>query len=265
MPFELPLVDIVIPVFGQFEKAGQCIEAVLAQEGGFPIQIYVVDDASPDQDAADKFYEQYRNDKKIKIFRNKTNHGFGATVQHGARKGAAPLILFLNSDVLLQPDSLYNMVREFDDPEVGVVGPLLTFSDDSPNGPIGKVQHAGMVIDITGKPYHLHLGWDPENPRVQTRKEMQVVTGACMLTRRKVFMAIGFNPIYGRGTYEDMEYCLRVRSGGLKVVFTPKARGTHYTGASVIGAQIAYPLRENFQKFLNACRGMFVWDEYVHW
>lgn len=254
------LVDVVIPVFGQPEILAECLKAIEPQTQELA-NVLLFDDCSPDQKAMEAVYAGR------KVYRSKQNVGFGATCNRVLDKGKAPLILFLNSDVLLQPNALDNLIKELDDPQVGAAGPLLTFPQGSRWGNAGKVQHAGMVFDIAGKPFHIHLGWNPNHPRVTYRKELQCITGACILTRRSLFVrAGGFDyKYYGRGTYEDVDYCLKLRTQGLKVVFTPGARGIHHTGASIVGSKSAFPIAENHKKFIARWGKVLLWDEYKFW
>ena len=255
-------IDVVIPVHNGQELLHNCLKAVTGDAN-----IIVVDDASDNANvtriAAEKFGASF--------FKTKGNYGFGATCNYGASKGKAPLILFLNSDVWLEPNAITEMAKEFESPDVGAVGALLTFMQGTPHGPNGSVQHAGMAFDLTGKPFHIFIGWNPDNPRVNQRRELRCVTGACMMTRRDLWNSIGgFASVYGRGTYEDTEYCAMVLEKQQKVVFQPKARGQHWVGNSaypVVNGQLqtdgGFPLLKNFELFRS--RVPVVWDEYKIW
>jgi len=259
MSLHRTLVDVVIPVYGQVELLTRCLAALGTRDD---VAIFVVDDASPDRKAV----EAVCKGENVRYYRNHANAGFAATCNRGANKGSAPLILFLNSDCILEWNAIDEMCKEMDDPMVGAVGPLLTFPMDGKMGPGGKVQHAGMAFDIKGKPFHVHIGWDASHPRVATRKEMNCVTGSCMLTRRRTFKYIGgFSEAYGRGTFEDVEYCLNVKACKLKVVYTPKARAEHYVGSSIIAEGKGFPLRQNFEIFKLRNQGRILWDEYLYW
>lgn len=255
-----PLVDIVIPVYGLPDVVKTCVEAV--RRSNVPFNLIMVDDKSPDHDVMRETYKSIG----VRPVWNNDNLGFAGTVNRGVSRGTAPLILILNTDVLLEPDCVDNMVKEMDDPSVGVVGALLTFPHGSGWGNGGKVQHAGMAFDITGRPFHIFLGWDPTHPRVAVRREMNCVTGACFMTRRTVWNALGGLPsVYGKGTFEDVEYCVRVRQSSRKIVFTPAARGVHYVGSSVVEAKQSFPLRQNETLFRSRLGPSLIWDEYLYW
>jgi GT2 family glycosyltransferase len=257
-----PLLDIVIPVYGQATLLKQCLGALSLDP---KVNVIIVDDASPNRGEMFDLYNHPMYINHIKVVKHDKNKGFAQTVNDGVAKGKAPLILLLNSDVILETTAIDAMILELDDPEVGVVGALLTFPEDSRWDYPGMVQHAGMAFDVTGKPFHPRLGWRPDNPRVLQRNDkLQCVTGACLMTRRNLWNEVGgMNKIYGKGTFEDTEYCLQMKHRKLKVVYTPEAKGIHYTGASIVGAKESYPLAENFLKFRQRCNPF--WDEYKVW
>src|SRR5581483_12294612 len=61
------------------------------------------------------------------------------------------------------------------------------------------------------------------------------VTGACLMTRADVFRAVGgFDESFPLN-YNDVDYCLRVRQAGYRIVFTPHARLYHHEAVTKDG------------------------------
>ena len=64
-------------------------------------------------------------------------------------------------------------------------------------------------------------------------RNYSAVTGACMMTRREVFEKVGgFNerlPV----DFNDVDYCLRVRAAGLRIVYTPYAQLVHFEAGTI--------------------------------
>ena len=112
------------------------------------------------------------------------------------------------------------LVRAMDDPKVGVVGMKLMFpeSDDTKKGlmgPANSIQHVGLSTTIHGDFAHHFIGWNKDNPRVNRVRDVYAVTGAALMTRRKLFFSLGrFFEGYGKGTWEDVDYSLAVRDLG---------------------------------------------------
>lgn len=274
------LIDIVMLVFGEWallEQAINTIEAAcLGIEEGY--RIIVVDNGTPEWRNKDgKTLSPAEQAIRVKellraqdgFYRIEENQGYPGGINFGVSKGKSPLILIWTADVTMTPGSILEMVKVMDDPEVGIVGPKLLFpSDSSPHGPPGTVQHAGIAFNIEGNPFHPLMGWSPNHPKVNIAKEVQAVTGAIFLTRRSLWFEIGgFWAGYGRGTFEDMEYCFAARAKNLKVIYHPLAWGTHHVGGSMVqGAEArGFALHINASLFRGRWGESLAWDEWRFW
>lgn len=264
---ESPGVDVVIPVFGQLELLDRCLMCLDQSRGAPPLHIVLVDDqGTPPVKTMDFIHLEHFGRPRIIV--NRQNLGFGESCNRGVRVGHDRLVLLLNSDVELEPNALEIMVDEFENPTVGVVGIKLLFPPTSRDArrPANTIQHAGIAVNFEGKPFHIHLGWPADDPRPNQRREMQAVTGACMMVKRELWKKIGgFDPVYRRGTFEDIEFCLMVKGLEHKVIYQPRAVGIHEVGASAVASGIGFPVQENFMVWSLRCSGMAVWDEWRFW
>jgi GT2 family glycosyltransferase len=279
-PTPRTLIDIVLPIYGEFVIATTAIEKVA--EAAKPLQgheyrLIVVDNGTPDwisnEDNTTITPRQMAEPVRALLrpsdgfHRLEQNVGYPGGVNHAVNQGRSPLILVLTADVFLAPGAIHHMTRVMDDPDVGVVGPKLLFPDDmeSPHGPGGTVQHAGIAFNIQGKPVHIFIGWSRDHPKVNIRREMAAVTGACFMTRRNLWQQIGgLDQRYGAGTFEDMDYCFSIRSGGKRVVYEPLAVGNHLVGGAMLqGAnKQGFNLPMNETIFRGKWAQMLSWDEW---
>lgn len=270
-PKPTTLVDIVICVYGRFDLLSQCLDALPEAAGDLPYNVILVDNNSPERDVADNFYRDISdNIRNLSIIRNKENLGFPTACNQGAKRKFSPLIYFLNSDVILQKDAIVNLVKAIDDPKIGVVGTKLLFPDNVLDlkhelRPAGKVQHVGLCTNIRGEFYHVFVGWSPDHPKVMKVWEVYAVTGAALLTRRGIFEKVhGFDPIYGMGTYEDVDFCIAVRQLGYNIIVEQSAIGVHYTGATAEHYKMPYPLDQNRLIFMSRWAKNINYTEYMH-
>jgi GT2 family glycosyltransferase len=256
------LVDIIIPVHRRFDLLEKCLNAIPDAAKDVPYKIIIFDNASPLEEA-NEFYPHL--DKSIKISRSKQNLGFPKACNQGVHRGNSPLLFFLNSDVILEPDSIDKLVRVMDEPEVGVVGMRLVFPMEHLDlndqiRPAGKIQHVGLSVNIRGEIYHPFMAWNPDHERVMMQKEVFAVTGAALMTRRNIWQkAKGFNEVYGHGTFEDVDYCFTVREMGYNIRVEPEALGTHYTGATAEKYQLGYALNHNQMTFMQRWSNKMEW------
>ena len=113
-------------------------------------------------------------------------------------------------------------------PGVGAVGARLLFPD-------GTIQHAGVTFGYDG-PCHLSY-FRPRSDAgnmesMQNVRDVSAVTGACLLTRRDTFDAVGGMDEDLTVNYNDVDYCLKVIKNGQRVVYCPLAELLHFESVS---------------------------------
>jgi GT2 family glycosyltransferase len=68
-------------------------------------------------------------------------------------------------------------------------------------------------------------------------RNCSAVTGACLLTRRQLFEEVGRFDERLLVDFNDVDFCLRARRAGYRIVFTPYARLFHHESAT-FGARV---------------------------
>ena len=155
---------------------------------------------------------------------------FSRKLNDAAVHATGAYLLLLNDDIVVQHvDWLEAMLEVAQDPEVGIVGPRLRYPD-------GRLQHVGLLLGVCGVVAHAYHGAPSDTDGylscVLTVRNYSAVTGACLLTRREVFEQLrGFDETFPID-FNDVDYCLRVRQLGLRVVYTPHAELVHYESST---------------------------------
>lgn len=259
-----PILSIIIPVYGRFDILSKCLDAIPEAVGDTSYEVIVVDNATPEQEKQPPIDFQ-----GIRLIPLKRNHGFPYACNIGAKRSGGSVLFFLNSDIILQPGSVGNLLEEIAKPDIGVVGMKLLFPEDAEGlkpevRPAGKVQHVGLSTNVRGEFVHHLIGWSSNNPRVNAVWEVYAVTGAALMIQRKIWIkAKGFFLGYGQGCYEDMDLCLTVRELGYNVVVRTDAVGVHYTGATAEKYQIPYPMEYNRMTFMQRWAHKLNYTEYM--
>jgi GT2 family glycosyltransferase len=138
-------------------------------------------------------------------------------------------VLLLNDDMeVVTPDWLERMVMYAQMPGVGAVGAKLLFGD-------GCLQHAGVVFDKIG-PGHIYRNFHGDHGgyfnMLKVANNFQAVTGACLMSSRRVFEEVGgLTPLLPLN-FNDIDYCLKLRELGLRIVFDPDTVLYHYESSS---------------------------------
>ena len=257
--------DIVVLAYDVFDLLEKCINSIPAACGDIPYRIILFDNGSVNKFEKIGYYKSIEERKDISVFSTSRNVGFPAGNNRAVAKGSSPLILLLNSDVILLPGSIQELVSSMGDKNVGIVGMKLLFPEDSVDStrPAGKVQHVGMTTDIQGNVYHAMIGWSADNPKVNAVSDTYFVTGAALLIRRSLWeVARGFPEEFGKGTWEDVHLCMVVRDLGYNVVVNPKAVGYHYVGSAAQAHEEPFPIQQNRMLFLQRWGTKLVYDEW---
>ena len=206
--------SIIIPVWNKVEFTRQCLTALGPATEDVSFELIVVDNGSTD--GTKEFLASLGGD--VRIITNQANLGFAKACNQGAAAAHGRYLVFLNNDTIPVTGWLDPLVQEVTDhPDTAVVGSKLLYPDRT-------VQHAGIGISrMTGLPYHVYKGFDDAQSAVNRRRELNAVTGACMLVRREAFRDCGgFDEGYVNG-FEDADLCLKIRERHGVIVYQPKS------------------------------------------
>lgn len=226
-PFALPVSDapdvsIVIPVHGHVDQTIACLRAIAAHPPRTPIEVIVVDDASPDDTRA--LLAQVDG---LRLHALPANLGFIGACNAGAAIARGRFLLFLNNDTVPQPGWLDALRATFDaHADVGIVGAQLVYPD-------GRLQEAGAMLARDGRGESRGRFADPTHPAFAWCADVDYVSGAALMLERSLFERLdGFDPRYAPAYYEDTDLAFRVRDAGLRVLVQPVARVVHLEGLS---------------------------------
>ncbi|MHC9064142.1 glycosyltransferase [Nitrospira sp. CMX1] len=206
--------SIIIPVWNKVDLTTQCLIALSEVTDGVSYEVIVVDNGSTD--STQEFMKSLSGD--VQVIRNSENLGFAKACNQGAAAATGDYLVFLNNDTIPLKGWLSTLVDEVKaHPNVAIVGSKLLYQDRS-------VQHAGVAVDRRSHtPYHIYRGFAESHPAVNKRRELNAVTGACLLIRRSLFSDVGgFEEGYVNG-FEDVDLCFKVRERGHTIVYQPKS------------------------------------------
>ena len=230
LPPDPPMVSILIPTRDAFHLIEQCVESVL-QKSTYPnYEIIVIDNRSTDADAV-AYLASLAARPKVRVLRYERDFNFSAINNIAARTAAGDVLCLLNNDTeIISPDWLEEMVGQLLQIHVGVVGAKLYYPD-------GCVQHGGDVVGVGGVANHAHAYLQRTEPgccnRAVAAQDLSAVTAACMMTWRKLYLDMdGLDENNLSVAFNDVDYCLRAREAGYRVVWTPYAELYHHESVS---------------------------------
>lgn len=213
--------SVVIPAYNDLERALACMQSVVQTTNPQRTEFLVQDDCSPDVNMPPLLGGICQ--------RNAQNLGFPGNCNAGAARARGDVIMFLNHDVIVQQRGWDARLLDFfeREPDAAVAGPTLLFPD-------GRVQSVGGEFDAVGQPFHTALGasnpdWEPIN----TPRKVSWITGAAFAVRADVWRQLGgFDTAYGRGYFEDVDFCMKAQQAGYTVWHRPNIRMIHSVGST---------------------------------
>ena len=230
LPAPAPLVTIIIPTRDRAALLRRCLESLRGITAYPAFEILIVDNGSSERDALD-YLTAIAREPGVTVLRDDGVFNFSRLNNLGAGRARGQILAFLNNDIeVTEAGWLAEMVSHAARPKVGAVGARLWYAD-------GTLQHGGVVLGLGGVAGHAHhrmpRGHAGYFNRAILQKNCSAVTAACMLTRRDVFQRLGgFDERNLQVNFNDIDYCLRLATRGLSVVWTPAANLLHDESAS---------------------------------
>lgn len=224
-----PKISIIIPTAGRsVETRGEhsdlirrCVELIYARSSYKNFEILIVHGGDL-SGAQVNYLSQYAN---CLVCDDGPEFNISKKLNLGASRANGKYLMLLQDNIEpLSSDWMERMLFQLQKPHVGVVGAAL-FSGDC------KPQHLGVVTN-SGEPYQVRRGVTREEKGYFysscSTRNFSAVTGACMLTSRGAYLAVGGYSEDFAVSCSDIDYCFKLRDLGLTVVLEPTAQLVQY-------------------------------------
>jgi GT2 family glycosyltransferase/2-polyprenyl-3-methyl-5-hydroxy-6-metoxy-1,4-benzoquinol methylase len=238
--FDFPCVEKVSIIILSTDTAGEalrnCIRTLTKKTSYSHYQIIVL---APENLGSD--IRQYLSSQQYMFVPSTTPLNPSRAINLGVTTANSNYIVLLHDDTeVLSADWITSMLGFCQQPEIGVVGAKLLYRND-------LIEHAGVVLGLRGVAGH-PLRKFPRDIRHDFRttldtRNCSAVRAACMMIRKNVFEKVGgFDEELGPD-YNDVDFCLKVRKLGYRIVWTPGAELYHdcvsFEGMTKISREVA--------------------------
>lgn len=224
-----PRVGVVILTWHNSVDTIECINSALGLD--YPNrEIIVVDNASAD--GSREVVRQWCGGRDVTFIASPSNLGYAGGNNQGIRHAMASCdyVWIINNDTAFGPRALAPMV-EMAEGGADIVGSkLLMMSDPA----IINAAGGGALSPWIGNATQSGAGQRDEG-QWDAPRELEYVTGASMLVRRKVIEAIGLMDERYFLYWEDVDWCIRARRRGFKLMYCPKSVMLHKEGGTTGG------------------------------
>lgn len=215
-----PRVTIVVPVYNDYRVTVHCLQSLQRHSPAGQYEVILADDGSTDLTASIE-----SRISGIQVVRG-GNLGFLRNCNRAAEQALGDFVLLLNNDTAVTAGWLQALLEVFEDPGVGAAGPKLVFAN-------GTLQEAGGIMWRDGSAWNFGRMDDAAKPAYSYVKEVDYISGACLMLRRRLWTQLGgFDERFVPAYYEDADLCFAVREAGYRVVYQPAACVFHFEGVS---------------------------------
>ncbi len=203
--------SIIIPSFNSLETLQKTLASLL--EHAPSAEIIVVDGGSTD--GSQEWLTQLNTVRFLRV----TNHGYGHALNRGCEIAQNPILVLMNSDVLIAKNALYLMQqRLLEQHQVAAVG-------------VVPLQANGTKQRSFGP---LALYWSNYFP-VTKAMRVTMLHGYCIATRRDVLESVGGFDENFFFYNEEYDWCWRVLKAGMFLEILPET-AIHFGGSSTSGS-----------------------------
>jgi len=221
-----PMVSVIIPTMDHADLLDACVSSLLVKAGWDNLEVLMVENNSTNP-ATFAFYDELcARDERIRLLRYQGSFNYSKIINFAAAQARGTYLFLLNNDTQAISDGcIRELIGYLQRSEVGLVAPLLLYPD-------GLVQTAGLALMSDGR-----LGFVNQNLSVNAHtgylnslacaRNYSAVLGAAQMVPKALFDQLGGYNEELAVTYNDVDFCWRVREAGKLVVYTPHARLYH--------------------------------------
>ncbi|GAB6105270.1 glycosyltransferase family 2 protein [Blautia glucerasea] len=225
-----PLISIIIPNKDHTEDLKRCMDSI-DQKSTYRNYEYIIVENNSTEEETFQFYKKLEaeNPKAHVVYWDR-EFNYSAINNYGATFAKGEYILLLNNDTeIINEDCLEQLLGYCMRSDVGAVGARMYYEDDT-------IQHAGVVIGFGGIAGHCFVlqprGTTGYCHRIICAQDYSAVTAACMMVKRSAFDQVGGLTEELAVAFNDIDFCMKLRSAGYLIVYNPYAELYHYESKS---------------------------------
>lgn len=208
--FKAPLVSAIIPTYNLKKIALECVYSLIKQDY-HNTEIIVIDNGNDGTYLVIK--KRY---PQVKVYKSRSNLGSTGGMNAGLEKAKGSFLWFIDHDNILKPNMLSELMKlALSDPQIGIVAPKIYYWEDKK-----RIWSAGASVgNITG----INYSREGNDVGQYNRAETIDIAPANFLVKKEVINKVGFYDNIYWLSYEDADWCARVRKNGYKIMYSPSA------------------------------------------
>lgn len=227
---EKPRISIIIPNKDHVEDLKKCIDSI-ENKSSYSNYEYIIVENNSVKEETFLFYEHLQKENpKIKVISWNGPFNYSAINNYGVRFATGEYYLLLNNDTaIINADCIEELLGCCMQKDVGAVGGRLYYDDNT-------IQHAGVIVGLGGIAGHAFTQCSKEDSgymnRIICQQEYSALTAACLMVKKSVFEEVGGLSEDLAVAFNDVDFCLKVRAAGYRIIYNPYAELYHYESKS---------------------------------
>lgn len=223
-----PKVSIIIPNKDNTKYLKQCINSI-EKSTYSNYEILIIENNSEEEKIFD-YYDTLKGNEKIKVLKyvcgEDETFNYSKLNNFGVEKSTGEYIILLNNDIeILTKNWIEELLGTCQRKDVGAVGGKLIY-------PNNKIQHAGVVLGLTGVAGHVNslMGKDDIGymGRIMIQQNLNAVTGALLMVSKEDYLKVNMLSEDFPVAYNDIDFCLKLRELGKVNVYNPYVEAVHF-------------------------------------
>lgn len=206
--------DIIIVTYNAKKLLIECIQSIQKNTKDIDYNLTVVINNSTD--GTYQYLKRFYGNQ-LRIIYSKRNLGFSGAANLAIKHTTNPFVVIMDDDIEVTKNWLSRLYRHFKNPKTGIVGGKVVTPDN-------QIVSAGLLIYPWGR-----IGADEiDSGQRNYIQALDALAGACWLMKRTAIKKIGkFDERFFPSQLEDVDYCLRARLKGFKVIYDGYVRIIH--------------------------------------
>lgn len=221
---QLPAISVIVLTYNNWAYTQACLDSLFTRTD-YPgrLEVVAADNASSDE-TVERLKEWATREPRLKLVLNESNLGFSAGNNTGLAAATGDYLVMLNNDTVVTRGWLLTLLRHFQaNPSLGLLGPATNHIGNESKVPVHYDTLAQMPA--ASRAWTLaHMG--------QTYP-MRTLAFFCVMMSRSVYERVGpMDEAFGRGFFEDDDYCRRIEQQSLQLACADDVLVHHRLSAS---------------------------------